>query len=73
MRLQVPPDGRIERAEGLVHQQDIGVSDQGSRQADALLHATGQFMGIVLAPALQPHRLQLHGGGRMTDRFRFAA
>ena len=34
----VRADQRIERAEGLVHQQDVGIGRERAGEADALLH-----------------------------------
>jgi hypothetical protein len=39
---------RIESAERLIHQQDLGVERQQTRQRHALLHAAGEFVGIVI-------------------------
>jgi hypothetical protein len=41
--LQVGAGQRIERAERLVHQQHLGLHGQGAGDADALLHAAGDF------------------------------
>ena len=49
MALQIASDGRIQRTERLIHQQDVRIRHQGPCKADPLLHATGQFMGIPLA------------------------
>ena len=37
---------RVERAEGLVHQQDFGPPHQRAGDGDALLHAAGQLVGV---------------------------
>ena len=44
--LHLPPDQRIERAERLIHQQDVGIVAQGPGEAHPLLHPAAQ-----LAPA----------------------
>ena len=57
--LQVAANGRVQRAEWFVHQQDVRVGDQRPGKPDALLHAARQLVGEMLAPLCQPHRLQL--------------
>ncbi|MNN05520.1 hypothetical protein D3C81_1182850 [compost metagenome] len=53
---------RVEGGEGLVHDDHRGVDRQGAGQADALLHATGQLMGILVREAGQADLLQhFHG------------
>ncbi len=56
--LHVPPDQGVEGAERLVHEQDVRVHRQGARQADALLHATGELRGIGLFPAFKAYLAQ---------------
>src|SRR5690348_6499285 len=46
----------IERAERLVHQQNLGVADQDLRQADALALAAGKHMRIAVAEMREPDR-----------------
>jgi hypothetical protein len=55
LRLHLGADDRIERREGLVHQEDRRVGGQRARQAHALLHAAGKFVGVAVAPARQAH------------------
>ena len=43
----------IEGGEGLVHEKDFGLDDQGPGKADALLHAAGEFLGIGLLEAVE--------------------
>ena len=57
--LHLPADERVERGEGLVHEQDVGLGGQGPGQAHALAHPSGELAGLVAAPALQAH----HGQG----------
>jgi hypothetical protein len=57
MTLQIAAYRGIERAERLVHQQDIGLRHQRPGQPDALLHTSGKLVGIMLSPALQTYRL----------------
>ena len=56
--LHLPADERVERGEGLVHEQDVGLGGQGPGQADPLLHATRELTGLVAAPPLQAHQGQ---------------
>ena len=42
---------RVERCERLVHQQDLRVHDQRAREIDALLHAAGELVGIMVLEA----------------------
>jgi hypothetical protein len=49
----------IDGTKGLIHEEDHGIDGQSSRQAGALLHAAGQFMGIVMLEVFQPHPLQI--------------
>ena len=46
----------IERAERLIEQQHVGVEGERAREADALLHAAGQLVRIVLANPSSPTR-----------------
>ena len=36
----------VEGGEGLVHEEDFGLDDEGAGEADALLHAAGELLGI---------------------------
>ena len=56
--LQLPPDQRIKRREGFVHQQDFRVCGQSAGETHTLLHAAGQLVGIVVDPSSQIHRFQ---------------
>jgi len=52
----------IERAERLVHQQELRAVDQGAAQRNPLLHATGELRRIGRLEPLQAHDgKQLHG------------
>ena len=62
--LEPIPRERIERAEGLVHQQDLRARGQGSRDADALLLTTGELVGHAFAKDLG---LELHEGEELVD------
>jgi hypothetical protein len=60
---QVPGDG-VEGAEGLVHEQHVGVLAQRPGQGDALAHAAGQLVGPLLGEAVQVDGAQqLEGAG----------
>ena len=48
--LQFGADERVERGKRLVHEQDIGVGDEGAGEADALLHAAGELLGVFFRP-----------------------
>ncbi len=50
----------IQGAEGLVHQEDIGVDHHGAGEADALTHAAGQFARIGAFVTVQTD--QIDGG-----------
>ena len=47
---------RVERGERLVHQQHRRVHRERADEADALLHAAGELIGIVLLEAGSPTR-----------------
>ena len=48
----------VERAERLVHQQQLGIVDERAGDRDALAHAARQFVGIGLLPARQADQRQ---------------
>src|SRR6266850_1409857 len=50
---------RVEGAEGLVHQQHLGIDRQHARQRHALLHSARQLGGIVVAEVAEIHHLQV--------------
>src|ERR1700722_944586 len=41
----------VERRERLVHQQDLGIVGKGARDRDALAHAAGELVGVVVREA----------------------
>ena len=45
---------RVERRERLVHQQDFRIVGEGARDGDALLHAAGELVRIIIGEARQP-------------------
>src|SRR5260370_32081849 len=44
---------RVERAERLVHQEELGLHQQAAREADTLLHAAGELVGIGVLEAAE--------------------
>lgn len=54
--LHLAADQRVERAECLIHQQDVAVGGERAGDADALLHSTGQLGGKLVALALETHQ-----------------
>ena len=60
--LHAPPRQRVQRGEGLVHQQHARLHGQRARDRHALLHAAGQGVGIGVGEARQPDLVQvMHG------------
>ena len=51
----------VERGEGLVHQQELGLRRQGARQRDALLHAAAQLARPGVREAREPDPRQHRG------------
>ena len=49
--LHLAPDQRVERREGLVHEQDLGVGAERAGEADALLHAAGELRRVAVLVA----------------------
>ena len=50
---------RVERGERLVHQQDRRVDGERADEADALLHAAGELIGIVLLEAGEADQVEI--------------
>jgi len=71
--LQLAADQRIQRGKRLVHQQNICIRGERSRQADALLHAAGQFADVALGPLRQADELQFFVDDRLSPRGGFTA
>src|SRR5438046_7794005 len=63
---------RVEGAEGLVHQQHLGIERQHARKRHALLHSARQLGGIVVAELAQVHHLQVLADGGVDLRARYA-
>src|SRR5467141_2927418 len=61
---------RIEGAEGLVHQQHLGIDRQHARERHALLHSARQLGGIVVAEVAEIHHLQVAVDRRVDPRAR---
>ena len=57
--LQSRTDERIERREGLIHQQDVRIGGKGARQPDPLLHAAGQLGHRAIRPLRQSDQFEL--------------
>ena len=66
LALQLGPHDRVDRAERLVHQQDVRVGGEGAGDADALLLTTGQLRRVLLrARRIETDELeQFHARGR---------
>ena len=47
----------VQRAEGLVHQQNLALAGNGAGNAHALAHAAGQLPGVLAANVGQAHQL----------------
>ena len=54
LALQLLPGDGVERAKRLIEQQHVGIKRERPGEADALLHAAGQFVRIVADEALEP-------------------
>src|SRR5919201_1098530 len=72
--LHVPPDQRIERAKGLIHEQDLLPGGQRAGQPHPLPHATREFRDTFVALPGQAHHLEhlftacpAHLGGEALD------
>ena len=47
----------VQRSEGLVHQDEVGVHGEGTGDGHTLLHAARDLIGIVCLEAAQPDQL----------------
>ena len=70
--LHLGTDQGVERGEGLVHEQDVGVVRQGAGEADALLHAARELVRIALRPLRQPDLFKRDHGALGACLLRFA-
>ena len=66
MVLHLAADQRVQRREGFVHQQDLGVGGQRPGQAHALLHAARELVRILVLEAGQAHLVQPVAGLLLT-------
>ena len=55
---QARPDPRVQRGQGLVEQQDLGMDREGSRQRDTLLLAPRKLMRVAIAETAEAHDLE---------------
>ena len=62
--LQRVAGDRVERAEGLVHEQDVGIGGKRAGEADALLLAAGELMRAAVA---EGRRIELDQGHQFVD------
>ena len=47
----------VKRAERLVHEENLGLDHKRAREADPLLHAAGQFLGIGGLESVEPDQV----------------
>ena len=60
--LHLPAQLQVEGAQRFVQKQDVGPVDNGPRQRDTLLHATGELTGLLLRDVSKLDELKgLHG------------
>ena len=59
--LHVAAGLRVERAEGLVHQDDLRANRERAGDGDALLHAARERVGVDLLEPGQAHRFDRGG------------
>ncbi len=64
--LQELPVLRVKRAERLVHQHDLGIEREETRQGNALLHSAGQFIRVVITKLAQAHHVDETVGDGLT-------
>ena len=57
--LQVGTGQRIQRTKGFIHEQHLGLHGQGPGDAHALLHATGNFVRLLVHGMGHVHQLQV--------------
>src|SRR5919106_3600652 len=61
--LELAADLLVDRREGLVHQQDVGVHREGPGEADALPHPAGELVGVGVLEAREPHLVDIRPRG----------
>ena len=56
--LHLAADQRVERREGLVHEQDVGVRGEGPGETDALAHAARELVGHRVGAAAETDQVE---------------
>ena len=56
--LELAADQRIQGAEGLVHQEDIGIGRERAAQPHPLLHAPRELVGEAVLPTVELHQVE---------------
>ncbi len=70
--IHLQPGQLVERAERLVHQQQVRLMDERAAQRDALLHAAGQLVRPGVVEGRKTDQLQQLGGARRAPPCRCA-
>ena len=71
--LHVAPDQRIEGAERLIEEHDLGIHGEGAGQPDSLLHPTGELIRIAVRMAGEPDQIDHRVGPCVARRLLLAA
>jgi len=67
-RAEVLGGEHVEGAEGLVHEENLRLDDEGAGKADALLHAAGELLGVSSFKAVEADGVKhLHAAGAALD------
>ena len=68
--LQHFPCLRVHRGKRLIHQQDLRISGECPREADALLHAAAELIGVLVFEAGQSNEVYVvfHSFGKLLAR-----
>src|SRR5579859_2169018 len=59
LALQLLARQRVERAEWLIHEEDVGVVGEHARDRDALLHAAGELARVAIGETFEPDELEV--------------
>jgi hypothetical protein len=59
---QVGRRQHVQRAEGLVHEQQLRLDDQRTRKANTLAHSAGEFFGVGILEAIQTDQVDRRQG-----------